>query len=66
MLRVPKSRRKKDLYAAGDMLGLDLDNSGFSLKKLKEVILDEAGKQGFLKDHLNGLERDNVNSTANH
>lgn len=66
VLKVPKSRRKKDLYVVADMLGLDLDNSGYSLKKLKSVILDEAKKQGHLQEHLDAQERENEHSTTSH
>jgi hypothetical protein len=66
LLRVPKSRRKKDLYVVGDMLGLDLDSTGYSLKKLKSVILDEAKKTGYLQDHLNAQEQENEHSTTSH
>ena len=66
LLRVPKSRRKKDLYVVGDMLGLDLDNTGYSLKKLKSVILEEAKKTGYLQEHLNAQEQENEHSHASH
>lgn len=67
LLRVPKSRRKKDLYVVGDMLGLDLDNSGYSLKQLKSVILEEAKKTGYLQEHLNAQEhKENEHSHTSH
>jgi hypothetical protein len=66
LLRVPKSRRKKDLYVVGDMLGLDLDNSGYSLKKLKSVILEEAKEQGHLQEYFDAQEQENEHSHTSH
>ena len=67
ILKVPKCRRKKDLYVVGDLLGLELDTNGYSLKKLKDVILEEAAKHGYLEDYLEAQEKsENEHSTASH